>query len=279
MRWSPTRKDNTFAISNRKISRFGKTIRSRRSPASRSKPIPNRPITIRSIIWCFCSITPRWSFSDQTRARQAATKFIDANAGPNRFMAIINYAGSIGVAQNFTADADRLKKVVGRHQVFVQFRPIQRRTWRRTAQACRPALPNLGRAQGSFGSVGRIAGAAQHGQASGAHTGPQDGRVSDLRLCGAPRPNVGVDRCDCRVQSRECGDLPYRCARSGTGIPAGPAARVCGRRRAPKACSLIPASYSPGSFHGHGVLSTRRRRWRRPGGGGGGGGRRTVRRR
>ena len=31
-------------------------------------------------------------FGDQTRARQAAAQFIDANAGPNRLMAIINYA-------------------------------------------------------------------------------------------------------------------------------------------------------------------------------------------
>ena len=51
-------------------------------------------------------------FGEQMRARQAAAQFIDANAGPNRLMAIINYAGSISVAQNFTADADRLKKQV-----------------------------------------------------------------------------------------------------------------------------------------------------------------------
>ena len=33
------------------------------------------------------------SFSDQAYARQAATKFIDTNAGPNHFMAVINYVG------------------------------------------------------------------------------------------------------------------------------------------------------------------------------------------
>src|SRR5579871_2167817 len=51
--------------------------------------------------------------ADQFRARQAAAQFIDANAGPNRLMAVLNYAGGIQVAQNFTADSDRLKKVVG----------------------------------------------------------------------------------------------------------------------------------------------------------------------
>ena len=49
---------------------------------------------------------------DQIRARQAAARFIDNNAGPNRLMAIVNFGGALQIAQNFTADADRLKQVV-----------------------------------------------------------------------------------------------------------------------------------------------------------------------
>jgi VWFA-related protein len=49
---------------------------------------------------------------DQIRARQAAAKFIDNNAGPNRLMAIVNFGGAVQIAQNFTADAERLKQVV-----------------------------------------------------------------------------------------------------------------------------------------------------------------------
>ena len=49
---------------------------------------------------------------DQVRARQAAAQFIDANAGPNRLMAVIDFGGSVRIAQNFTADAERLKRVV-----------------------------------------------------------------------------------------------------------------------------------------------------------------------
>src|SRR5713101_2655750 len=49
---------------------------------------------------------------DQIRARDAAAKFIDSNAGPNRLMAIVNFGGSVHIAQNFTADVDRLKKIV-----------------------------------------------------------------------------------------------------------------------------------------------------------------------
>jgi len=49
---------------------------------------------------------------DQVRARDAAAKFIDANAGPNRLIAIVDFGGTVRIAQNFTADADKLKKVV-----------------------------------------------------------------------------------------------------------------------------------------------------------------------
>ncbi len=51
-------------------------------------------------------------FGDQAQARLAATKFIDANAGPDRLIAIAEFGGSVRITQNFTADADRLKQVV-----------------------------------------------------------------------------------------------------------------------------------------------------------------------
>lgn len=50
--------------------------------------------------------------SDQARARDAAAKFIDANSGPNHLMAIVDFGGTVQIAQNFTADANRLKQVV-----------------------------------------------------------------------------------------------------------------------------------------------------------------------
>lgn len=49
---------------------------------------------------------------DQMKARDAAAKFIDANAAPNRLMAVVDFGGTVHIAQNFTADAARLKKVV-----------------------------------------------------------------------------------------------------------------------------------------------------------------------
>lgn len=49
---------------------------------------------------------------DQVQARQAAAKFIDKNAGPNRMMAVVNFGGEMKVAQNFTSDPARLKAIV-----------------------------------------------------------------------------------------------------------------------------------------------------------------------
>jgi VWFA-related protein len=51
--------------------------------------------------------------SDQRRARDAATQFVETNAGPNQMIAIVNFHGALQVAQNFTADTGRLKAVLG----------------------------------------------------------------------------------------------------------------------------------------------------------------------
>ncbi len=48
--------------------------------------------------------------ADQIRARDAAQKFIEANVGPDRVMAVVDFTGSLRVIQNFTADAVRLKQ-------------------------------------------------------------------------------------------------------------------------------------------------------------------------
>jgi VWFA-related protein len=48
--------------------------------------------------------------SDQPRARKAALKFIDANVGPDRVMAVVDFTGTLQILQNFTSDADKLKK-------------------------------------------------------------------------------------------------------------------------------------------------------------------------
>jgi VWFA-related protein len=52
------------------------------------------------------------STPEQIQARDAAKKFIDANAGPDRLMAIVDFGGTLRVVQNFTANADLLRAAV-----------------------------------------------------------------------------------------------------------------------------------------------------------------------
>src|SRR5882762_2953564 len=49
---------------------------------------------------------------DQIQARGAARKFIEANAGPDRMMAVVDFGGSLRIVQNFTANADLLRAAV-----------------------------------------------------------------------------------------------------------------------------------------------------------------------
>jgi VWFA-related protein len=46
---------------------------------------------------------------DQIQAKAAAVKFIDANAGPDRLMAVVEFGGTLRTVQSFTADADLLR--------------------------------------------------------------------------------------------------------------------------------------------------------------------------
>ncbi len=50
--------------------------------------------------------------ADQASARQAAARFIDTYAGPNRLMAVVNLDDGLRVVQSFTENAARLKEAV-----------------------------------------------------------------------------------------------------------------------------------------------------------------------
>jgi len=85
----------------------GQTIKSFSYEADPASPMANEK---RYLVMFFDNST--MGFSDQRRARDAANKFIDSNVKPNRPMAIVNFTGSLQVAQNFTDDVERLKQVV-----------------------------------------------------------------------------------------------------------------------------------------------------------------------
>ena len=52
------------------------------------------------------------STGDQIKARNAAQKFVDTNTGPNKFIAVANFSGTLNITQNFTNDAERLRAVI-----------------------------------------------------------------------------------------------------------------------------------------------------------------------
>jgi VWFA-related protein len=49
---------------------------------------------------------------DQIQARGAAVKFVQANAGPDRMMAVVDFGGKLRIVQNFTANSDALTAAV-----------------------------------------------------------------------------------------------------------------------------------------------------------------------
>src|SRR6202167_119276 len=88
-------------------------------------------------------------FADQAKARDAAAKFIDANAGAGRLIAMAEFGGSGRITQNFPADAQRLKQVVaGIKGSFVSpnAQPVMT-----ASLAPPPAAPSLVSAEADFG--------------------------------------------------------------------------------------------------------------------------------
>jgi VWFA-related protein len=88
--------------------------------------------------------------ADQANARNAAAKFIDANAGPDRLIAIAEFSGSVRISQNFTADVQRLKQVVmGIKGSSVS--PNAQTPALVASLAPPPMAPSLGNAESDFG--------------------------------------------------------------------------------------------------------------------------------
>jgi VWFA-related protein len=87
--------------------------------------------------------------SDQPQARQAAQKFIDANAGPDRVMAVMDFGGSLNVEQNFTTDAVKLKAAVsGIHTSAVE----SNASASNDGSPVNPGLQSIGNAAQEFGA-------------------------------------------------------------------------------------------------------------------------------
>ncbi|MBZ5516571.1 MAG: VWA domain-containing protein, partial [Acidobacteriia bacterium] len=80
--------------------------------------------------------------SEQQRARQAAGQFVAKSASPDRLMAVVDFSGFSRVTQNFTADADALKRAVGNVK-FAMLRPNEPGQTTEIAQFGRPSVVQM----------------------------------------------------------------------------------------------------------------------------------------
>ena len=92
---------------------------------------------------------------DQIQARGAAKKFIEANAGPDRLMAVVDFGGSLRIVQNFTARADVLQAAVSgvkTSSVDPNAPPPDASMAVASADLSSVGLPSLGNAAADFGA-------------------------------------------------------------------------------------------------------------------------------
>jgi VWFA-related protein len=106
---------------------------------------PNGPGHQRYIILFFDDSTMDASL--QTQARTAAAKFVQSTASPNRQMAVVDFAGTLVIAQNFTADGELLKRAVSSVK-YSSVNPNVGST--NPVQLASMGAPSLGRSESDF---------------------------------------------------------------------------------------------------------------------------------
>ncbi|MFZ0882307.1 MAG: VWA domain-containing protein, partial [Candidatus Acidiferrales bacterium] len=110
---------------------------------------PNGPIEAQRHYMVVFFDNSSMDLSDQPRARAAAAKFIDAYAGPDRVMAVMNFGGTLQVVQNFTTDSAHLKQAVS---------GISTSNVSPNASAANTSVPTMGLPQSGFASLGNAQG-------------------------------------------------------------------------------------------------------------------------
>ena len=111
---------------------------------------PNAPGRQRYMVLFFDDST--MSPALQIQARQAAGKFVEGTASPNRMMAVVDFSGTLKIAQNFTADGELLKRAVST----VKYSAVNPNA-EAVLQLAAMGVPSLGRAESDFGATQRAA--------------------------------------------------------------------------------------------------------------------------
>lgn len=107
---------------------------------------PSGPGQRRYIVLFFDNST--MAAADQIRARQAAAQFIEKSASNDRLMAVVDFGGSIRLAQNFTASVDSLKRAVAG----VKFSSVQPNEPGQTTEIASLGAPSLVQMRSDFGA-------------------------------------------------------------------------------------------------------------------------------
>src|SRR5580698_1264061 len=132
---------------------------------------PNAPLEAKRHYMVLFFDNSSMELGDQPQARAAAGKFIDAYAGPDRVMAIVNFGGSMQFTQNFTMDVNRLKQAVsgisvssispnasasnssgGANAGSMGGAPASAMNAGMSTSGMQSGLPSLGNAEGNFGA-------------------------------------------------------------------------------------------------------------------------------
>jgi len=84
----------------------------------------------------------------QAYARKQAVKFVEGTASPNRQMAVVDFSGTLRLAQNFTADAELLKRAVSD----VKFSNVNPNAGGGGVQIASMGAPSLRQTESDFGA-------------------------------------------------------------------------------------------------------------------------------
>jgi VWFA-related protein len=105
---------------------------------------PNAPAHQRYMVLFFDDSTMDAGL--QIQARAAAGKFVESTASPQRLMAVVDFGGSLKIAQNFTVDGDLLKRAVST----VNYSAVHPNAGGGGVQIAALGVPSLGQAQSDY---------------------------------------------------------------------------------------------------------------------------------
>ncbi|MBZ5544963.1 MAG: VWA domain-containing protein [Acidobacteriia bacterium] len=84
--------------------------------------------------------------SEQLSARHAAAQFVEKSASPDRLMAVVDFASTFRVTQNFTANPDALKRAVGN----IKYASLQPNEAGQTTEVAQLGAPSMVQIRSDF---------------------------------------------------------------------------------------------------------------------------------